>query len=193
MSSFDELFHFISHRREKPIVQKRGEMQYIFDIIRDNQCKSYLEIGTAEGDSIFVFSHALEGCSPFISYVDIAEAHTEKYRLEVIDIMTRQKMKVRGIHGCSHYHDNIKEAAVLAPYDVVMIDGGHHFEDVIADAIAYGSMASKYIIFHDICIPKVRKAFDWYVNKQNYKNVTSFHEPIQDDVLAFGYGVIDVR
>lgn len=184
MKDFDSLWHFITHRGVAVIVQDKAELNEIFDLIKG--CNSYLEIGTAEGNSLYVLANALKNITS-VSYVDKAGYNTEKPRDEIIRILEKQGIYVHRIHGSSHSNDSIREANAFAPYDVVMIDAGHEYEDVIADAMVYGEMARKYIVFHDITIGGVKKAFDWYVKEQNHKKTKTI-------ILSekFGYGVIEL-
>lgn len=184
MSNFEELWHFITHRRDLACVQVKEELEHIYNLI--GGCKSYFEVGTAEGDSLFILGNALSGERPFITYVDYGEKHTESYRNEVIDILKKRKINVVAVHGDSHHHSVINDASVIKPFDVVMIDAGHSYEDALSDAIAYGGLAKKFIIFHDIQLPPVRKAFDWYVKSQDFRNVTSF----VTENSPFGFGII---
>lgn len=184
MNSFEELWHFCANRRSRNMVQVKSELEHVFNLMQE--CRSYLEIGTAEGDSLYILGHALHGSNPSITYVDLAEKHTEPFREEVLKIMRDNKMNVRGVHGPSQLHGNIADAGTLQRFDVVLIDGAHDTKSVVADAIAYGCMAKKYILFHDIVLPEVRDAFDWYVASQGYKNVERFH----DYNSPFGFGII---
>lgn len=184
MSDFEETWHFCANRRNRNMVQKKDELERVYSLMQD--CRSYLEVGTAEGDSLYILSHALQGSNPYITYVDLAESHTQPYRVEVLKIMRDEKMNVRGIHGSSQNHDSIEDARIAGPFDAILIDGDHTFAGVISDAIAYGGMARKYIFFHDIVLPEVRKAFEWYVSSQGYKDVERF----ADYNSRFGFGII---
>lgn len=181
LSDFESLWHFITHRG-CIIVQERTELEHIFNLIQG--CKSLLEVGTAEGNSMHALGHALKKRS-FITSIDYGERHTEPFRTEVLKILRDQGIYVNTIDGTSQYHDVIRQAKVIAPYDVVLIDAGHDYTSVVADAIAYGGMATKFILFHDVQLPEVRKAFDWYVNAQGYKNVSTFINSTE-----YGYGII---
>lgn len=183
---FEELWHFCATRRAKPMVQVKEELEQIFGLISDEKCRSYLEIGTAEGDSLYILSHALEGNMPSLTYVDFGEAHTTPYRDEVLGILRQNGMKIKAMHGNSHDHNLISEAALFKPYDVVYIDAGHELRDVIADAIAYGGMARKFIIFHDILLNDVGNAFNWYVESQGFKDVRRIYAKGSE----YGFGVI---
>lgn len=187
MKDFEQLWQEITERSNRwaiPVVQNKEELKYIFNLIQG--CQSYLEVGTAEGNSLYVLSHALaEGAT--VNAVDYGEVHTEKPRNEIV-LAIQTNLGIEATVYCGNSHDlkTISDAAYM-DYEVVFIDAGHTYPDVIADAIAYGSLATKYIIFHDICLPEVNAAFEWYCKQrsecQNFKIINS---------ETFGYGVIKV-
>lgn len=179
LKGFDDLWKFA--RRHGDIVQLRNEIEYVFNLIRG--CSSYLEVGTAEGNSLYILAHALTDDAK-IAYIDWAEVHTKERRDEALEALSPRK--VIPIHADTHSHRAIDMANAFAPYDVVLIDAGHLYEDVIMDAVNYGSLAKKFIIFHDTQIPAVRKAFDWYCKVKRFKNVEFF----QENQSPFGYGII---
>lgn len=176
MKTFDELWKFVN--RYGSIVQDKTELENVFNLIKD--CESYLEVGTAEGSSLYVLSHALKPMS-YITYVDFGEKHTEKQRNEnLAEIPNR----FNSIHGNSHEPKIINLAD--GAYDVVLIDAGHTYEDVVIDAVCYGSMAQKFILFHDIQIKSVAQAFVWYCNYISAKDV-SFISTLGS---GYGFGII---
>jgi len=202
MKTFEELWRGIQERSRRwaiPIVQDYKELEYVFNLIKG--CDSYFEVGTAEGNGLYVLAHALKP-SAKISIFDFGEKHTTPAREEVFKILSERHEKaictgdgldfVRKApefphrkYGNSHCVDVQKWT--LGVFDVVFIDAGHSYEDVIADAIAYGHLATKYIIFHDICLPPVKQAVDWYL-AQNPQ--FKYHEFINSP--TFGYGIIEV-
>lgn len=193
--TFHELWRDLGERSRRwaiPIVQDYKELEYIFNLMKD--CSEYLEVGTAEGNSLYVLSHALQQ-NNWCSHnwiIDFGEKHTAAPRKEVIERLeiSRPKLTIHEIYGNSHNSGVIKQMEIetgLLSFDAVLIDAGHTYEDVIADSIAYGHLATKYIIFHDICLPDVRKAYDWYL-KQNPQ--FKHHEFINS--TSFGYGIIEV-
>ncbi len=184
MKSFDELWRFIVKRSEEsafPVVQEYHELEHVFNLIQD--CESYLEVGAAEGNSMYVLAHALKPGAQ-ITYVDLNEVHTKPKRDAVVTLLTEEGYGVRGIHGNSH--DPAVIGAAAGKYDVVFIDAGHSYEDVIADAEYYGNMAKKYIIFHDVNLPDVRKAFELYQHQTGNKSY------IISNSETFGYGIMEI-
>lgn len=181
--SFDELWRFVCQRSAGfPVVQEYHELEYVFNLIKG--CESYLEVGTAEGNSLYILTHALKD-NAAITYVDFGEKHTREPREEAVKLTERF---ITGILGNSHSAGALKSPLIKRDYEVVLIDAGHTYEDVIADAIAYGTLATKYIIFHDVCLPEVAKAFEWYCQQcpecRAYKMINS---------ETFGYGILEIK
>jgi predicted O-methyltransferase YrrM len=173
LSKFSDLWKEICKRSACfPVVQEYSELEYVYNLIEG--CESYLEVGTAEGNSLYVLSHALKKGAKIV-FVDFGEQHTALPREWVL-----AQVKATPIYGNSHSPNVIHQAK--GKYDVVMIDAGHSYNDVKADAENYGCMATKYIIFHDINLPEVRKAFDEYA--QGKKSHTISNSP------TFGYGIV---
>lgn len=180
MKTFDELWQYITKQRPGVItVQERSELEHVFNLMRDCDCSKYLEIGTAEGNSLYVLSHATK----IAHYIDLGEPHTKKPRDEIISKMPlvpngifsdSTSPKVRG-----HLWNN---------YDCILIDGGHDFATVLSDAILYAPLATKYIFFHDIQLPDVRAAVEWWHKRWQLGKYTEFiNSP------NFGYAIIEVK
>lgn len=197
MKTFDELWRDIQDRSQRwaiPIVQEYKELEHVFNLIKDYQQylehKTYLEVGTAEGNSLYVLSHALHNCNfSGISFVDYGESHTKFAREEVL---AKLPIRATAFLGNSHNSEIIRSVSQethegLSYHDIVMIDAGHTYEDVIADAIAYGHLATKYIFFHDIQLPEVRKAFDWYCAQNPQFKCSEFINS-----TTYGYGILEV-
>ena len=175
--SFDELWRFIATRRPAN-VQDRTELEHIFNLIKG--CESYLEIGTAEGDSLFVLSHALKPGSKITS-VDFGEPHTIPYADQVIQLLAPD-------YCPALYRGNSMDASTYPnkeKHDVVLIDAGHAYNEVISDAHMYGHLATKYLLFHDVKLPEVKRAVDEYVEETGAK----YREFIYSETM--GYGIIE--
>jgi len=181
---FEDLWNYIVKRSRDagiPVVQNKEELEYVFNLLKD--CKSYLEIGTAEGNSLYVLTNALPKGSE-VAYIDLGEPHTEAHRKVILDQL--KDYKICAVHGDSNNLDNVLK---LSPrlFDAVLIDAGHDDFNVAIDAFLYGPMAKKYIIFHDIQLPDVNRAYEWYCRQKpqckNYRVVNSGN---------FGYGIIEV-
>lgn len=184
MKTFNELWAFIKQRPGVMTVQNREELEYVFNLMRDCDCGSYLEVGSAEGNSLYVLSHAVRD-KGIIQYVDYGEPHTEQPRRRVVNEIKESKYEVYECLG-----DSTKPQT--HPYkrkvDVVLIDGGHDYTTVISDSIMYAPLATRYVFFHDVQLPEVKAAVDWFVKRWDLGEYSEF---INSD--SFGYGIIKVK
>lgn len=161
MSEFDDLWKFITKRRPF-VVQTYPELKHVFDLIQG--CESYLEVGTAEGDSLYVLAHALKPGAKITS-VDLGEAHTKPKQEEVRQLL-------EPVYTVAVYHGDSRNADTYPNkerHDVVFIDGGHDYDTVWSDIRMYGPLATKYLIFHDVKLAPVKQAVDEYVKQTGSK------------------------
>ncbi len=201
--TFDELWRWISARGSVVTVQERSELEHVFGLMRGCDCQSYLEIGTAEGNSLYVLGHAvkpLENGFKHIGCIDIGEKHTEKFRKEVVEQISGNK-PIREFIGDS---TNPKTYIRRDPYwsteikhwctdtsneiDCILIDGGHDFATVLSDSILYAPLATKYVFWHDIQLPEVRKAYEWFKKRYALGEYSEFISSTH-----FGYGICKIK
>jgi predicted O-methyltransferase YrrM len=184
--AFDDLWKDLQERSRRlaiPIVQDYNELEHVYNLIQG--CESYLEIGTAEGNSLYVLSQAVKPWSK-ITYVDLGEKHTTPARDEVLDKLASLGItRPHGIHADSNDPNTLAE--ITDKYDVVLIDAGHSYKNAITDARFYAPLAKKYVIFHDICLPEVKMAYNEYCNivchLKHYEVINS---------KTMGFGIIEV-
>ncbi len=179
MSDFNDRWDFVKSH-SKVLAQDKKEMEHIYNLMVG--CESYLEVGTAEGNSLYVFGNALKKGSS-IFYIDAAEKHTQSYR--EFKIASMPDYKIIGYHGNSHHLDSISKAQERR-YDCVFIDAGHTYNDVLQDAKHYAPLADKYVFFHDVQLPPVMEAYKiWQL-----ESGTKGYEIINSD--NYGFGVIKI-
>lgn len=195
--NFNDLWQFMvdrSRRDEKAIVvvQDRDELEYVFKLIKNCNAQSYLEVGSAEGNSLYVLGNALADKSS-ITCVDLGEDHTAAPRKESITLLRFAGYTVEEVLGDSTLKETYYKVfspytpLVQQSYDVVFIDGGHDYTTVLSDAILYAPLAKKYVFFHDVQLPEVKAAVDWFVK---HWNLGKYHEFINSN--SYGYGIIEV-
>lgn len=188
MTGFDAVWASLQGRHDRAFVQERGELQHVYDLVKAANCHSYLEIGTAQGDSLLAMADALQPKS-LIAWVDLDEEAIRPYRDAASrECANRYGHEVIGISGDStnlktvaHVHDLGRQ------FDVVLIDAAHDELSVLKDALNYGRFARKFIFFHDVMLTPVNNAFTWYA-----KNVATgrISKCIHSD--NYGYGIIEV-
>jgi len=175
MSDFDTLWRWINNRGSVITVQEYNELKHVYDLMKACSCESYLEVGSAEGNSLYVLGHAV---TREIDYIDLGEKHTEAARHEVI---RQLNVKINGYLGDSRNPQTLPKRK----YDCVLIDGGHDFDTVLSDAEMYAPLATKYVFFHDIQLEPVKRAVEQYVKEHNL----TYRTFINSD--TFGYGIIE--
>lgn len=184
MVDFNTHWDFIVKRSNDacmPVVQNKEELEHVYNLL--SKCQSYLEVGTAEGNSLYVLANAMPEQSE-ITYIDWAEKHTQGNRDFILSRLN--EYRVTPIHADSNDYATLDKVRGRK-YDAVLIDAGHDDFNVAIDALFYAPLATKYIIFHDIQLPDVDRVFQWYTkqfpHKKSYRVVNSEH---------FGYGIIEV-
>lgn len=183
MSEFNALWDHIVTRCDSsnfPLVQNKEELEYVFNLIKGST--SYLEVGTAEGNSLYVLAHAMPKGSE-ITYIDIDEPRIRPKREKILQGLA--DYKITGLHGNSH-DPEIVRSAWQKRYDCVLIDAGHTYDDAIQDARNYAPLADKYIIFHDVQMPSVMDAFRFYQKETGLTAYTVINSE------NFGFGIMTV-
>lgn len=143
-----------------------------------SSAESYLEIGTAEGGSLYYLAPLL-GIKSAVC-VDLDEDHTRKIRYQVFAEL--KSVNCVMFSGNSKDHSIVDAVKRKGPYDVVLIDGGHDYATVMEDWQNYGPLAAKYLVFHDIQLPAVKAV--WEQMKGNKMEIV--HSK------TFGFGVLKI-
>lgn len=183
MTDFEPLWRTIVKRCKDncmPLVQERDELEHVFNLMKG--CGSYLEIGSAEGNSLYVLSHALLKGSHILS-LNIDD-HTKHLRSEITHKL-KDDYALFEKTGDSTMYKTI--ADVCGSFDCILIDGGHDSLTVLSDAIHYVPLARKYVFFHDIQLPDVKRAVEFYIERWKPGKYSTF---INSE--TFGYGIIEV-
>lgn len=175
MKTFAELWDFVS-RRGVCIVQEQSELEPVFNLIKG--CDSYLEVGTAEGNSLYVLAHALNPGAR-ITCIDLGEKHCIPHHNEIIKLIS-------GDYSVAMYHGNSRDEdtyPIRRDHDVVFIDGGHDYETVKSDCAMYAGLARKYLIFHDIALSGVKNAVSEFLLTYPHKK---YSEIVHTETMGMG-------
>lgn len=177
MNAFNERWQWITKRAggEMNVVQERHELNHIYNIMEACKCGSYLEIGSAEGTSLYVLGHMVPGA---VDLIDFGEPHTKDLREQVIKELGKPVTQILGDSRHNDTYDQVKNNK----YDCILIDGGHDYDTVLSDCRLYVPLASKYVFFHDVQLPQVKRAIDEYLGG---KLINIF---INSN--SYGYGVL---
>ncbi len=185
--------------RGKLLQNEREHAEFLALLKREN-VRSYLEIGSMYGGSLWRVANALPVGSRIVSLdyaVDTPEArpHLEACIAELRGL----GYDVRLIDGDSMAPASVEAARALGPFDCVFIDGAHTLEAVTSDWENYGPLG-RIVAFHDIswnaswksAVPgRVSKPMGvpdlWARLKANHKHVGIQHQVPRN---YYGIGVL---
>jgi predicted O-methyltransferase YrrM len=173
----------------KPTHQITTEIDAFIAILRREGCRSFLEIGSKFGATLWRVANALPKGSRIVS-VDI-NVNGRDLR-ECVYALQSKGYDAHLIIGNSKSEITAKQARRLGPYDALFIDGNHKLEYVESDWKTYGPMA-KIVGFHDIGWRRATPAAPnrilvpefWATIKDDYRHDEILHDPNQN-----GIGVI---
>lgn len=133
-----------------PPLQNAQEHDAFIKILYDEGVRSYLEIGSMYGRSLWKVANALPKGSRVIA-VDLMVDRPEAFESleQCIGELQSIGYDARYILGDSLNSETIRMATELGPFDALFIDGNHSPEYVLADWKNYGPI-SRIVGFHDI-------------------------------------------
>jgi predicted O-methyltransferase YrrM len=137
---------------QKP-AQRTDELAQFIRILRREGVKSYLEIGSRNGDSFHDIGLGLLPGSRLVS-IDLpegpwGESQSAKNLQKAVDDLNLVGRSASVIFGDSRDPRIIEQVSKEAPFDAIFIDGDHSLEGVVLDWINYRNF-SNLIAFHDI-------------------------------------------
>lgn len=183
MKSFDDLWADILKRCDDmsfPLVQEKSELLHVYELMEG--CKTYLEVGSAEGNSLHVLGYVV---SDYIDYIDLGEEHTKDKRQLVVDELVNLGKRVTGYIGDSTNKSTLPNKK---KYDCILIDGGHDYDTVLSDCMMYAELATKYVFFHDVQLLPVSEAIEFYLKRWPIGKYRTF---INSD--SFGFGILEIN
>ena len=184
----------------KPM-QKREEIKKMLSILGDQKVRLMLEIGTANGGTLFLFTRMLEPNAKIIS-LDLPGGQFgggyEKFKIHFFSKFAIKNQRIFLIRGNSHSKKSmsaVKSIVKEQQLDFLFIDGDHSYLGAKTDFLMYSPLVRKggLIAFHDICkgpydsVGEVNKF--WNEVKKGYKNEEIIQNNSQE---GFGIGVLYV-
>ncbi len=177
------------------INQFPAEHERFCEILRQTDVRSYLEIGSNFGGSLWRVASILPVGSKLVSVdqPNIKNNNSKEILGLCIDELNAIGYDAHVIFGDSTRHDIVFAAAKYAPFDAVFIDANHSSSYVRADYKNYRQMAKKIIAFHDIAAVRPNKPEPIEVKTfwDEIKGVMpNTEEIILDETVTNGIGVI---
>jgi predicted O-methyltransferase YrrM len=169
-----------------------GEFIPFCQLMKNENVRSYLEIGSFSGGSIETAAQYLTVGSRIVS-IDKPWKQTKQERLtSILNALKQRGYDTHLVVGDSTESRSIYKARKFGPYDAVFIDGNHTFPYVKSDWENYGSLG-RIVGFHDIAKdkpPHGASAF-WNQLKSKYRHVEFISEATRARTDgAFGIGVL---
>lgn len=138
---------------ETGILQDATEFASFLEIIKQENVRSYLEIGSKHGGSLWRAANAMPVGSRVVS-VDLPKGDgsfkdSQPNLEECVAVLAERGYDAHLFLGDSMDEKIVAAVRELAPFDLCFIDGYHTEPFVRADWKNYGSMA-RIVAFHDI-------------------------------------------
>jgi len=136
----------------KPFQVKR-EIAKLLEIVAELRPRAVLEIGTAEGGTLFLFTRVADPNAKIIS-IDLPSG-VPKWKVFLYKSFAREGQEIYLLRGNSHDPRTLEEVKrVLGDekVDFLFIDGDHTYEGVKKDFEMYSPLVreGRIIAFHDI-------------------------------------------
>lgn len=143
------------------MMQNEAEIDALAALVKDQRCRSLLEIGAKFGGSLMKLAEPMPSGSRIVA-VDLPRGTKMWKESEISLKRCAGALKDRGhdVHllwGKSQDNEIVARVRALGPYDIIFIDADHTMAGVTADWINYGPLG-KLVAFHDI---SWSRAPDW--------------------------------
>ncbi len=134
----------MSEKYERAALQNPEELRLFCKLVHEQNAKSYLEIGSKHGGSLWRIASAMPKGSKIVS-VDSPNAdgsfkNSMPNLISCVNHLNRDGYKAHLIIGDSTDPETIIKVKDLAPFDVLLIDANHSREFVQSDWNNYGSL-----------------------------------------------------
>ncbi len=164
-------------------LQDPNELSWFCSLTQTLGVKSYLEIGSFSGDSLYaVIANAPIGSLGVTIDIDTRPSLGTREELSNLGYI------IKDIQGDSKDPKVINQATTLGPYDLVLIDGDHTYDGISQDWSNYKDLAP-VVAIHDVAGRDNPYTKDVYRFWQELKPGKKYIEVNFSD-YQIGYGVI---
>lgn len=143
----------MSMKCERHLLQNITEFNRFLALIREQNVRRYLEIGSKNGGSLWRITNTLPKGSRVVSvdypHGDGSFKDTQPNLEECVRVLRERGWDAHLIVGDSTDPASVEKARALGPYDLCFIDGNHTEPFIRMDWANYGPMC-RMVAFHDI-------------------------------------------
>jgi len=143
----------ISRAYDIGMIQSNGEITSLVEFLKDKNIKNFLEIGTDQGGTFYLFTKITSGKKISLD-LPRNSFETESILEARNNLMRSWSDNVHIISGDSHKMESLNQVKKILDgelLDLLFIDGDHTYNGVYQDYIMYSSLVQDdgYIVFHD--------------------------------------------
>ena len=161
-------------------------------LMKENQIRSYLEIGSMYGGSLWMVSRIMPKGSRIVS-VDLptpGKPHAAQSLQECMQHLLREGFDAHLFVGDSTNADIVKKVKALSPFDAGLIDGNHTLSYVSRDWENYGPLC-KIVAFHDINYHRPQEEIT--ARMKQFQGFYAIDVPPFWDKLKNGYRHVEIK
>jgi len=175
-------------------MQIKEEFLELLKIFKELNPKYILEIGTADGGTLFCFCKLADSNATIVS---IDFGGYPEWKIPIYQAFKKENQRLYLLRKDSHKKETLDEVLKILngnQVDFLFIDGDHTYEGVKKDFEMYGPLVRKggIVAFHDI-VPRgeLEKIGEVPLFWREIKNNLDYKEIIKDlDQLGWGIGII---
>ena len=175
--------------------QLKSEFVKFSNLLKSEKIKNVLEIGTANGGTLYLFSRIINKNGMIVS---LDWVHP-KWKQNFYKSFALSKQQIFLVSGNSHKKQNLEKVKKIIgnkKFDMLFIDGDHSYMGVKSDFDMYKSLVKNggIIAFHDIAAgyivnPRWAEVNKFWVQlKRKYRHVEIIED--KNKQRAFGIGLI---